>query len=35
MLVQRIAAGEKLAMQVLFAQHRTPIYQWLPRFVGK
>jgi hypothetical protein len=34
MLVQRIAAGDKLAMQVLFARHRTPIYRWLLRFVG-
>ena len=34
MLVARIAAGDKLAMQVLFARHRTPIYRWLLRFVG-
>ena len=34
MLVERIAAGDKLAMQVLFARHRTPIYRWLFRFVG-
>jgi RNA polymerase sigma-70 factor (ECF subfamily) len=34
MLVQRIAAGDKLAMQVLFARHRTSIYRWLLRFVG-
>ena len=34
MLVERIAAGDKLAMQVLFARHRTPIYRWLLRFVG-
>jgi RNA polymerase sigma-70 factor, ECF subfamily len=34
MLVARIAAGEKLAMQVLFARHRTPVYRWLLRFVG-
>src|SRR3954452_8724172 len=33
-LVQRIAAGDKLAMQVLFARHRTNIYRWLLRFVG-
>jgi RNA polymerase sigma-70 factor, ECF subfamily len=33
-LVERIAAGEKLAMQVLFARHRTNIYRWLLRFVG-
>src|SRR4051812_37170159 len=34
MLVTRIAAGDKLAMQVLFARHRTPAYRWLLRFVG-
>ena len=34
MLVERIAAGDKLAMQVLFARHRTAIYRWLLRFVG-
>jgi RNA polymerase sigma-70 factor, ECF subfamily len=33
-LVARIAAGDKLAMQVLFARHRTPVYRWLLRFVG-
>ena len=33
-LVERIAAGDKLAMQVLFARHRTNIYRWLLRFVG-
>ena len=33
-LVKRIAAGDKLAMQVLFARHRTPVYRWLLRFVG-
>ena len=32
MLVARIAAGDKLAMQVLFARHRTPVYRWLLRF---
>ena len=32
-LVERIAAGDKLAMQVLFARHRTPL-RWLLRFVG-
>jgi hypothetical protein len=25
MLVKRIAAGDELAMQVLFARHRTPV----------
>ena len=34
MLIKRIAAGDKLAMQVLFARHRTPVYRWLLRFVG-
>jgi RNA polymerase sigma-70 factor (ECF subfamily) len=33
-LVNRIAAGDKLAMQSLFARHRTPVYRWLLRFVG-
>ena len=33
-LVERIAAGDKLAMQVLFARHRTSVYRWLLRFVG-
>ena len=33
-LVARIAAGDKLAMQVLFARHRTPVYRWLLRLVG-
>jgi RNA polymerase sigma-70 factor (ECF subfamily) len=33
-LVGRIAAGDKLAMQVLFARHRTRLYRWLLRFVG-
>ena len=28
-LVERIAAGDKLAMQVLFARHRAPVYRWL------
>ena len=34
MLVERIAAGDKIAMQVLFARHRTNVYRWLFRFVG-
>jgi RNA polymerase sigma-70 factor, ECF subfamily len=33
-LVERITAGDKLAMQVLFARHRTPVYRWLLRLVG-
>ena len=34
MLVARIADGDKLAMGVLFARHRTSVYRWLLRFVG-
>jgi len=34
MLVKRIAAGDKLAMQALFAKHRTAVYRWLRRFVS-
>jgi RNA polymerase sigma-70 factor (ECF subfamily) len=34
MLVARIAQGDKLAMQALFARHRTYVYRWLFRFVG-
>ena len=33
-LVNRIAAGDKLSMQVLFVRHRTPVYRWLLRFVS-
>ena len=33
-LVNRIVAGDKLAMQALFARHRTPVYRWLLRFVS-
>src|SRR5262245_5210682 len=32
-LVNRIAAGDKLAMQALFARHRTATYRWLLRMV--
>ena len=34
MLVARIGEGNRLAMQTLFARHRTPVYRWLLRFVG-
>jgi RNA polymerase sigma-70 factor (ECF subfamily) len=34
MLVARIADGDKLAIQVLFARRRTSVYRWLLRFVG-
>jgi RNA polymerase sigma-70 factor (ECF subfamily) len=33
-LVEQIAAGNKLAMQALFARHRTSVYRWLLRFVS-
>jgi RNA polymerase sigma-70 factor, ECF subfamily len=32
-LLERIAAGDKLAMQALFAQHRTAVYRWLLRLI--
>ena len=32
-LVERIVAGDKLAMQELFARHRTGTYRWLLRIV--
>ena len=35
LLIQRIANGDRLAMQVLFARHRTPVYRWLLRFVSQ
>jgi RNA polymerase sigma-70 factor (ECF subfamily) len=34
MLIARSAAGDRLAMQTLFARHRTAVYRWLLRFVG-
>src|SRR6185295_13966866 len=34
MLIARIAGGDRLAMQALFARHRTPVYRWLLRLVG-
>jgi RNA polymerase sigma-70 factor (ECF subfamily) len=34
MLIARIAGGDRLAMQTLFAQHRTAVYRWLLRMVG-
>ena len=33
-LINRIGAGDKHAMQALFARHRTPVYRWLLRFVS-
>ena len=34
LLVERIAFGDLVAMQALFARHRTPVYRWLIRFVN-
>ena len=34
MLIVRIAGGDRLAMQTLFARHRTAVYRWLVRLVG-
>src|SRR5262245_31686074 len=34
-LVDRIAGGDKLAMQTLFARHRMPVYRWLRRMVDE
>jgi RNA polymerase sigma-70 factor (ECF subfamily) len=31
MLVARIAGGDRLAMQILFARHRVAVYRWLVR----
>ena len=33
-LINRIATGDKLAMQTLFARHRTFVYRWLLGFVS-
>jgi RNA polymerase sigma-70 factor (ECF subfamily) len=33
-LLVRIATGDKLAMQALFARHRTAVYRWLLRLVN-
>ena len=34
MLIVRIGGGDRLAMQTLFARHRTAVYRWLVRLVG-
>jgi RNA polymerase sigma-70 factor (ECF subfamily) len=34
MLIDRIAAGDQLAMRTLFARHRAALYRWLLRLVG-
>jgi RNA polymerase sigma-70 factor, ECF subfamily len=33
MLIERIAAGDRLAMRMLFARHQVPLYRWLVRLV--
>src|SRR6267143_5026871 len=33
MLIRRIADGDQLAMQTLFARHRVALYRWLLRLV--
>jgi hypothetical protein len=33
-LIQRIAAGDRLAMRTLFARHRVAVYRWLLRLVS-
>ena len=32
-LIRRIAGGDQLAMRLLFARHRMPLYRWLLRIV--
>jgi RNA polymerase sigma-70 factor (ECF subfamily) len=32
-LIGRIAGGDRLAMQAIFARHRVPLYRWLLRLV--
>jgi RNA polymerase sigma-70 factor (ECF subfamily) len=32
-LISRIASGEQVAMRLLFARHRMPLYRWLLRIV--
>jgi RNA polymerase sigma-70 factor (ECF subfamily) len=32
-LIRRIASGDQLAMRLLFARHRMPLYRWLVRIV--
>jgi RNA polymerase sigma-70 factor (ECF subfamily) len=34
-LINRIAAGDRLAMQTLFARHRVAVYRWLLRLVNQ
>lgn len=33
-LIARIATGDRLAMQTLFARHRVAVYRWLLRLVN-
>jgi DNA-directed RNA polymerase specialized sigma24 family protein len=32
-LIARIATGDRLAMQTLFARHRLSVYRWIVRIV--
>jgi RNA polymerase sigma-70 factor, ECF subfamily len=34
-LIKRIVAGDRLAMQTLFARHRVAVYRWLLRLVNE
>jgi len=34
-LIKRIAGGDRLAMQTLFARHRVVVYRWLLRLVNE
>src|SRR5215831_8557509 len=34
-LIKRVAAGDRLAMQMLFVRHRVAVYRWLLRFVNE
>src|SRR5262249_9496207 len=34
-LIKRVAAGDRLAMQTLFARHRVAVYRWLLRLVNE
>jgi RNA polymerase sigma-70 factor, ECF subfamily len=33
-LIKRVAAGDRLAMQTLFARHRVAVYRWVLRLVN-
>src|SRR5262245_15076474 len=34
-LIKRVAAGDRLAMQTLFARHRVAVYRWVLRLVNE